>query len=440
MATDLQPPGKRSPNFGNLPRDEWVLRMHRSALASAAYHANSEDVHRGAPYPLKPLALHEIVAHFDRHPNAVMREHTAAWLLDHPGRAHAFAPYIDRLVGVAAADLARAALAQHGDGELDRTVLWRPSKADDMDQLDARQSRFAVARGVLAHARNGTPPSGPTTPTGGGGPAGSGGGGGAGQPVAPSDAEEATEPNKPSAPRPKQSQGPALPGRPLGAARLFGPRSVGAGQLVPVPAQTSEFHCRVRFDAQTQITRCNANVLVDRPASDYDVVADPQNWSVAAYLFFQKSQRCTFADGGFPALVNPPPAGSVPFSGALHEVVSFSFNPFFPLSGDNVLQANFQKPGPLGEASRLDVSLGVCLSTAIGLSLAEGGLDVDAGFFSATQLSPAPSTRIAGSKVARFTSRELCGWDLGPWLNLFAPLWIAPFLGFMIYESASATE
>jgi hypothetical protein len=382
MATDQQPPGKHRPSFGSLPRNEALLLMHRSALASAAYHANHESQHLGAPYPLKPLSPPEIVEHFERNPNAALQDHAAAWLLDHPGRASAFAPYVDRLVGAAAAERAREAVASRRDELLDRSVLWRALTDDEGPLLEKRQSRFALAYAELSRARRGPPP---------------------------------------------------------GAAGQFGPRSVGAGQAVALPCELSDFHCRVTFDPATQITHCRADVLVNRAANEYNVIADPQNWSVAAYLFFQKSQRCTFADGGFPPLANPPAPGSVPFCGGLHEVVSFSFNPAFPMRGDNVLSVNYQRPGALGE-SRLDISLDVCVSTSIGPTLQDGGLDVDAGLFSAMQETPDPTTRIAGEKTVRFTSRELCGWDLGPWLNLFAPLWVAPFMGFMIYESACAND
>jgi hypothetical protein len=427
MATNEQPKGKRKPVFGKLPRDEWILRMHRSALASAAYHANSEPVHDKAPYQLKPMSLPEILQHFDKHPDRVLQEHVAAWLLDHPGRAPLFDYAVDRLVGAADAMRARAALAMDSGRVLQRSVRWRTTKPPDGDQgpVMLGPTRFSVARDELARSRHGLPPGGsPTAP--GGGPTGGGGG----QAPAPGDGQ-----NPPagsagvSSRKTRQAQPPT-------AAGLFGPRSVGAGQIVPPACVASGFHCQVDFDPETQITRCNAEVDVNRPPGEFDVIADPQNWSEAAYLFFQMSQRCSFSDGAFPALPNPPPPGTVPFVGPLHENVSFSFNPLYPMRGNNVLDANYAQFGA-GE-SRLNVSLCVSLSTAIGPSVADGGLDIDRGGFEAL-VGPTPdTTHISGEKVVRFTSRELCGWDLGPWLNLFAPLWIAPFLGFMIYESACA--
>jgi hypothetical protein len=169
-------------------------------------------------------------------------------------------------------------------------------------------------------------------------------------------------------------------------------------------------------------------------ATDFRVMADPQNWSTEAPVFWTVSKRVTDTGGQFVPVPNPPPPGSIPYAGLLEEVISLSVSPFFPIVGTNILATTYTNGvDPFG----FDVQLYKCESTTIGGSTRAGGIDVDSGGLQVSTVPGDPGwTRLTANKHVRFTARDVCGMEVGAWLNLFAPFVIGAFIGVLVYEGA----
>jgi hypothetical protein len=216
-----------------------------------------------------------------------------------------------------------------------------------------------------------------------------------------------------------------------------------AAHLGAPPCNRTNWRLQAAMDPRTLVTHVVASIDVDRAPSDFNVIADPQNWKRAGPMFFKQSDLGVFAHGKFAADPHPPAPGSTsyPLPGRpepdLYELVTMSWNPFFPLNGRNVLRAKYQRCPPGGNFCQMDVSLDTSVSTVIGASAVRGGLDVDSGMFKAERTS-ATTTKLTATKNARFTERELCGLKLGFWLNLFAPYVLGPWLALLVYDGACA--
>jgi hypothetical protein len=197
-----------------------------------------------------------------------------------------------------------------------------------------------------------------------------------------------------------------------------------------------DFNLHVHQNPDTLVTFAGARVDVDRPAADFTVMADPQNWRNEAPIFWIESDLVVKALGGkFVPIPNQPPPGTEPYTDQLlHELITMSYNPFFPIIGNNVLTASCRNTEPYG----FDVSLYKCCETTIGASTEAGGIDVDSGRFTAASAGGS-WTRLTATKEARFTAREMCGFNLGPWLNAFAPFVLGAFMGILVYEGACAS-
>ena len=182
------------------------------------------------------------------------------------------------------------------------------------------------------------------------------------------------------------------------------------------------------------MTFVQGDVEVNRPLDAFTVMADPQDWSTDAPFFWTTSKLVIAAGGQFTPAPNPPRPGSRPYVGLLEEVITLGLNPFFPIIGTNVLSTRYTNASdPYG----FDVSLYQCESTIIGGSRQAGGIDVDSGSLQLSSVIDAPGwTKMTAVKRVRFTSREVCGWDAGVWLNLFAPFVIGAFIGLLVYEGA----
>jgi hypothetical protein len=214
-------------------------------------------------------------------------------------------------------------------------------------------------------------------------------------------------------------------------------RFARAYQLMAPNCPRRNFRMAVALHPVSLVTGVRVSVEVPRPPGEFRIIADPQNWKRAAPLFFSQSELGNFQGGTFTSSPTPPAPGSAPYQSELLELVKMSWNPFFPLDGRNVLCINYD-PGPPGAGPcETEISLCHSLSTTIGLSRADGGLDVDGGGFSAEDIGSGWS-RITARKEARFTERHLCGMELGFWLNLFAPFWLGPWLGLLTYEGVCA--
>jgi hypothetical protein len=123
----------------------------------------------------------------------------------------------------------------------------------------------------------------------------------------------------------------------------------------------------------------------------------------------------------------------MPYAGLLEEVISMSPNPLFPILGTNVLATDYTNAGsPYG----FDVTLYQCASTTIGGSTRVGGIDVDSGSLKVSALKNPGWSRLTSEKRVRFTARNVCGMEVGAWLNLFAPFVIGAFIGILVYEGA----
>jgi hypothetical protein len=190
----------------------------------------------------------------------------------------------------------------------------------------------------------------------------------------------------------------------------------------------------VTFDLQTLVTSVSATVIVNptkSPPSHFRQQADPRGWETSAPLFFIESRLCDLKTGDFETRPNPPVIGNANYDALLLEYVSVGFAPGFPIDAINVLNVGC---GSTRNAPNFHVSLHVCLETLFGFSWSRAGLDVDRGTFVAEQDDRA--TRLTGTKVARFTERELFGVRIGGLLNRFAPFSLAALMSMLIFGGA----
>ncbi len=194
-----------------------------------------------------------------------------------------------------------------------------------------------------------------------------------------------------------------------------------------------DFHLAIEQDPRTLITTVEAHIEVNRPVDQFRVMADPQNWSTEAPMFWTVSKLVVDTGGQFVPLPTPPAPGSMPYSELLEEVISMSPNPLFPILGTNILATQYTNADPFG----FQVQLYKCESTTIGGSTRAGGIDVDSGSLEVASVPQDPSwTKLTAKKRVRFTARDVCGMDAGTWLNMFAPFVIGAFIGIMVYEGA----
>lgn len=202
-----------------------------------------------------------------------------------------------------------------------------------------------------------------------------------------------------------------------------------------------KYRLDVSFDPYSLVTNVIASVEVNRPASDFQKIADPRCWEDQAPLFFKESKLCDLADGDFGTRPNPgqlpaPPPPKYPYGERLLEHVTLGFAPGFPLDAINVLKVDCDSTAA---CPTFNVSLHACLETLLGPSFARGGLDVDGGTFLAEADPTDPNwTRVSGTKRARFTEREVLGSPIGRLVNLFAPFCLAALMSMLVFEGACA--
>jgi hypothetical protein len=190
----------------------------------------------------------------------------------------------------------------------------------------------------------------------------------------------------------------------------------------------------VWFDPHTLVTDIEASVVVQRDPDAYRQHADPRGWERNAALFFKKSERCDEVAGDFQTRPNPPVIGNADYDGLLLEHVSLGTAPGFPIDSINVLNVSCgsQKATP-----QFDVSLHTCLEMQLWLSWSRGGLDVDSGVFETTAVAGSTQrTRLRGTKMARFTEREVLGQPIGRLVNYFAPFCLAALMSTLIFGGA----
>ena len=195
-----------------------------------------------------------------------------------------------------------------------------------------------------------------------------------------------------------------------------------------------EHDIRVTFDVPTLVTSVEAAVSVDgmkRPPDKFRQHADPRGWERNAPLFFIESRLCALTDGDFETRPNPAVIGDRDYDDLLLEFVCFGFAPGFPLDAINVLNVGC---GSARNEPHFHVTLHACLETFFGLSFSRAGLDVDRGAFSATEEDR--RTRLTGTKIARFTEREIFGRRIGRQLNYFAPFWLAALMSILVFGGA----
>jgi hypothetical protein len=369
-----------------------VRRKRRAALVSAVYHAHRTDKHERAPYFLRPMPLEAAVAHLARDPHLPARVQAAAWLLDNPERSDEHMPHVHAL------------LRDH----LDDVPARLDGMQDELDQLGStvklpRLTKRPSPRPALTHTQQLAAP--PAAPRGGG-------------------------------PR-------AAGDRPLAIESLPSPGRFGLAyeRLTSTGCVRDQFHCSIHLDPETLVTSITAHVDVNKPASSFNQLADPRGWESQAPLFWQESDLGTYASGAFSPNTGLGPVGSFSYADReLLEAVDLSWNPLFPMQGNNLLRATHYNHPELIEdhvACGMHVNLSLSLSTTIGGSQTLGGLDVDNGRVTAQAIGAGCSrTRLTASKSARFTERELCGVKLGLWLNSFAPFFLGPWIATLVFEGA----
>jgi hypothetical protein len=188
------------------------------------------------------------------------------------------------------------------------------------------------------------------------------------------------------------------------------------------------------LDLGTLVTSIKASVDVNRPPGAFHQHADPRGWQTDVPLFFKTSEMCDLVNGDFETRANPSRFGDTNYHGLLLEHVSVGFAPGLPIDCINVLDVDCKSHNP---DPRFRVSLHACLETMLTPSWSRGGLDVDSGEFSATPVNGG-TTRLVGTKVARFGERELLGQPIGRQLNYFAPFCLAGLMSILIFGGACA--
>lgn len=357
---------------------------HRSVLVSAAYRAHADDrqEYSRGPFVLQHLSLEDLVDHLhDSKIPPQIRMHGVAWLLDAKKTET-----IDGLKGPIASVLGalpkdpRASspgyeqLRAHVDG-----AFGRLRGAVSVGQ------GYARAMDLLQRLLP-TPPQNLAAPAGNGGPGG-------------------------------------------GVARA--------------PCRRGNYLVQVAFDWATLVTHVTAEIDSSDPMSGFNDIADPRNWHRNSPQFFRASDLVIESRQGGLALAGglaqgAPYRTNVADGGPyLNEDVSLSWNPLFPLDGKNLLTVRYNPYQSQTKEYGMEVSLRRCLSTTIGLSATSGGIDVDSGQFKVSRATGAGfNTHILADKHARFTRRDFLGIELGYWLNVFTPFWLAPWLGLLVWQGA----
>jgi hypothetical protein len=206
-----------------------------------------------------------------------------------------------------------------------------------------------------------------------------------------------------------------------------------ADQLLgTTPCGPTQHRLAAWLNPQSLVTNVVAMVdVTGRQPAHYQKFADPRGWETNASLFFKESKICRLVDGDFATRPNPSTIGDTDYNGLLLEHVSLGFAPWFPMDALNVLNVDC---GATRSSPTFKVSLHAGLETDLGLSWARGGLDVDSGEFSARPAGS--STRLLGTKVARFAERDVLGLPIGRLLNLFAPFSLAALMSILIFGGA----
>jgi len=199
------------------------------------------------------------------------------------------------------------------------------------------------------------------------------------------------------------------------------------------PCVQTQHYLNVWLDPDSLVTWIVATVVANRKPADFQKQADPRGWEKSAPLFFKNSELCDLVDGDFATTPNPVTIGNMTYQRLLLEHVCLGFAPGFPMDALNVLRVNCASTNPV---PHFDVSLYACLEATFGLSWARGGLDVDRGRFSADGVNGGLSTRLLGTKVARFTDRDVMGLRVGRLMNLFAPFCLGALMSFLVFGGA----
>lgn len=400
MVDPLPPPGRAAPPWNrpaaavpSNPESARQRRLRRAALISTLYHTHRTDRYDRAPFLLRPMPLAAAVDHLSRDPHLPARVQAAAWLLDHPDRSPAHAPYVHTLL---------------------RDVIGDLSTRLEQIEGELRDEPSCVK---LLTARDPTSPTHPTHPT------------------------RPTQRTRAGAFRSAHTPAPGVRPTPIAPLPEQGRAARAYEMLAMTGCPRSAFHCSIHLDPSTLVTSITAHVEVDKPASAFNQVADPRGWETQAPLFWTESALGEYAGGAFTSHAGLGPVGSFSYENReLLEAVSLSWNPLFPVQGNNLLRATHYNHPELIEdevACGMNVNLALSLSTTIGASQTHGGLDVDNGSVSAQAIGPDRGrTRLSATKSARFTERELCGVKLGLWLNLFAPFFLGPWIATLVYEGA----
>lgn len=389
MVDPLVPTRRAAPSaattpVGSNPDTARARHLRRAALVSTLYHTHRTERYERAPYFLRPMPLASAVEHLSRDPHVPARVQAAAWLLDHPDRSPDHAPHVHKLLRELMSDV-----------------------PERLDQIEAELRDEPPCVKLL-------------TPR---------------EPISPPQYQR----KKPL--RATHTRAAGVRPAPVAHLPVQGRAARAYELLATTGCARSAFHCSIHLDPHTLVTSITAHVEVDKPASAFNQVADPRGWESQAPLFWTESDLGQYTSGTFTSLSGLGPVGSFSYADReLLEAVTLSWNPLFPVLGNNLLRATHYNHPELIEdevACGMNVNLALSLSTTIGASFAQGGLDVDNGSVSAQVIGPDKSrTRLGATKSARFTERELCGVKLGSWLNLFAPFFLGPWIATLVYEGA----
>lgn len=202
--------------------------------------------------------------------------------------------------------------------------------------------------------------------------------------------------------------------------------------LPPPPPMVKHDLPKITFNSDRMITEVTTSVearVSPQDAKQLLLNADPRRWKTAAPDFFTASDPGIYENGTWTPKDWPDETG-----GLLREMVHWSWNGDDEVSVDNILSIEGMKIE--SNSIAYDYSLYTCLQSRLLVVWDSGGLDIDAGHYTANYDPSTGILRIEASKSVRFTIPAGGPFELSLALNLMAPATISMLLQKLVSVSS----
>jgi hypothetical protein len=191
--------------------------------------------------------------------------------------------------------------------------------------------------------------------------------------------------------------------------------------LPPPPTIVKHDLPSITFNSDRMITEVTTSVEAKVSPEDANRLllnADPRRWKTAAADFFTASDPGIYENGTWTPKPWPDETG-----GLLREMVHWSWNGDDEVSVDNILSIEGLEIKK--NSIKYTYSLYTCLQSRLLIVWDSGGLDIDAGHYTANYDPSDGSLKIEASKSVRFTVPASGPFEISLALNLMAPATIS---------------